>query len=276
MHRTDLKPGNAARCHWHYATQTATPLVLLYLHGFTAGPGEAGALPEQMADALAANLYVHRWPGHGFNAPEAMQGLTPAALQASALEALAQAQRLGERVVIVGSSMGAALGLWLTAHRPDAIAAVIAWSPAIQATDPALLDQVCAAQLPLTDPRPRTPAELAFWSQAVHPDGFRALRSLFAANAADPPWPRVHCPVFMGYYRAANGDEDPSASVPAMLEMFAALGTAPARKSAVAFDTGAHAVGSPHKTPLAGTVAQASVDFLRAQLGGGTTHADSR
>ncbi|MCL1501004.1 lysophospholipase [Xanthomonas nasturtii] len=267
MHAPELKPGNAARCHWQHAAEIRTPLALLYLHGFSASPGEAGALPEQMADALAANGYVHRWPGHGLGAADAMQALTPAVLQASALEALAQAQRMGQRVAIVGSSMGATLGLWLAAQHPDAVAAVVAWSPGIQPADPALLDQVCAAQAPLTDPRPRTPATRAFWSETIHPDGFRALRSLFQAIADDPPWPRVRCPVFLGYYRADDGREDPTASVPAMLHMFAALGTAPAHTRAVAFDSGAHAIGSPHKTPLAGAVAQASIAFLQAQLG---------
>ncbi|KQQ78631.1 lysophospholipase [Xanthomonas sp. Leaf131] len=275
MDSTDLKPGNAARCHWQHAAQTRTPLALLYLHGFMASPGEAGDLPEQMADALGANLYVHRWPGHGCSAADAMQGLTPATLQASALQALAQAQRMGERVAIVGSSMGGTLGLWLAAQQPEDVAAVVAWSPGIRPADPALLDQVCMAQAPLTDPRPRTAAAVAFWSNIIHPDGFRALRSLFASVAADPPWLRVRCPVFVGYYRAANGDEDPTASVPAMLDMFDALGTAPGSKRATAFDTGAHAIGSPHKTPHADAVAQASIAFLREHVAT-TTQTDTR
>jgi pimeloyl-ACP methyl ester carboxylesterase len=274
MHAPELKPGNAARCHWQHAADIRTPLALLYLHGFSASPGEAGALPEQMADALAANAYVHRWPGHGLSTPDAMQGLTVAVLQTSALEALAQAHRMGERVAIVGSSMGATLGLWLAAQRPDAIAAVVAWSPGIQPADSALLDQVCAAQAPLTDPRQRTPAARAFWSETIHPDGFRALRSLFQMVASAPPWPQVRCPVLLGYYRAADGREDATASVPAMLQMFAALGTAPTHKQALAFDSGAHAIGSPHKTPLAGAVMQASIVFLQAQLGT-APHADN-
>ncbi|WP_019304340.1 alpha/beta hydrolase [Xanthomonas oryzae] len=275
MHAPELKPGNAARCHWQHAADIRTPLALLYLHSFSASPGEAGALPEQMADALAANAYVHRWPGHGLSTADAMQGLTAAVLQTSALEALAQAQRMGERIAIIGSSMGATLGFWLgfwlAAQRPDAVAAVVAWSPGIQPgiqpADPALLDQVCAAQVPLTDPRPRTPAAHAFWAETIHPDGFRALCSLFQVVATDPPWQRVRCPVLLGDYRAADGREDATASVPAMLDMFVALGTAPAHKLAIAFDSGAHAIGSPHKTPLADAVAQASVAFLQEQLG---------
>ncbi|RBG33840.1 lysophospholipase, partial [Xanthomonas oryzae pv. oryzae] len=95
MHAPELKPGNAARCHWQHAADIRTPLALLYLHGVSTSTSEAGARPEQMADALAANADVHRWPGHGLSTPDAMQGLTAAVLQTSALEALAQAQRMG-------------------------------------------------------------------------------------------------------------------------------------------------------------------------------------
>ncbi|MCD0246459.1 alpha/beta fold hydrolase [Xanthomonas melonis] len=277
--RIDLKPGNAARQHWRTAAPARSAMALLYLHGFSASPGEAGALPERIADALEANCYVHRWPGHGCSAADAMQGLTPTALQDSALEALAQAQRMGERVAIVGSSMGATLGLWLAAHRPERVAAVVAWSPGIRPAHPGLLDRLCQAQAPVTDPYPRTEAALEYWSQTVHPDGFRALRDLFALFAADPPWSQVHCPVMLGYYRGADGEEDQISSVPAMLAMFEALGTAPSQKQAVAFASGAHAIGSPHKTPMAEAVAQATVDFLRMQVGGArrsNTAADDR
>ncbi|MFC0153285.1 alpha/beta hydrolase [Xanthomonas dyei] len=264
---TELKPGNAARMHWRGAAQTRTAVALLFLHGFSASPGEAGALPEQMADALGANGYVHRWPRHGGSAPDAMQGLTTAALQRSALEALAQARRMGERVAIVGSSMGGSLALWLAAQHPEQVAAVVAWSPGIQPVNADLLDRLCDADAPIADPYPRSAEELAYWSDTIHPDGFRTLRGVFREFAATPPWPQVRCPVLLGYYRAPNGDEDQIASVPAMLSMFEALGTPAPLKQAIAFDSGAHAIGSPHKTPLAEHVAQVSVEFLRAHVG---------
>ena len=261
-----IKPGNQARMAWVDGEGVAVNVALLYLHGFTASPGEAGDLPEQMAKALGANLYVHRWPGHGEVAPDAMQGLTLGRLQDSALEALETASGMGRQVVIVGSSLGATLGLWLAAERPERIAAVAAWSPGVRAANPALLDQFCAATEPLTDPRPRTVPAQAYWSETVHPDGFRALRSLFESVAATPAWPRIHAPVFLGYFRDGQGNEDQTASVPAMLAMFEALGTAMGDKRAVAFATGAHVIGSPYKSALAGDVAAVTVDFLREQL----------
>lgn len=269
MPKTDtdnVKPGNASRCYWQDGDHAPTPVAMLYLHGFTASPGEAAELPEIMADALNANLYVHRWPGHGTDEPTAMQGLTVETLQDSAAEALARACSMGDQVVIVGSSLGATLGLWLASQRPRDVAAVVAWSPGVQAAIPSLLEAACAEVEPITDPRPRTAAAQAFWSKTVHPDGYRALRTMFASFTVDPPWPQVRCPVFLGYYRAPAGDEDQTASVPAMLAMFDALGTPLENKHAIAFASGAHVIGSPHKSLVARQVADASIDFLRDQL----------
>jgi pimeloyl-ACP methyl ester carboxylesterase len=225
-----------------------------------------GKLPEYMADALAANLYVHRWPGHGQDSPDAMRGLTLATLQASARSALARAREMGESVVIVGSSLGASLGLWLPSVDPRHIAAVVAWSPGIRPANSALLDQLCALHEPVMETYPRTPEERAYWSQAVHPDGYRALKSVFDYLADSSPWSRITCPVVVGYYRSPSGMEDQIASVPAMLAMFDALGTPMTRKLAMAFDAGAHGIGSPHKTAMAKHVAQVSVQFLMQQI----------
>ncbi|PPU92556.1 alpha/beta hydrolase [Xanthomonas albilineans] len=261
-----MKPGNAAREQWRLGPGIRRQLVLLYLHGFSASPGDAGDLPEQMAQALGANLYVHRWPGHGEAAPDAMHGLTRGRLETSALEALDRACAMGDVVAIVGSSLGATLGLWLAATRPADVGAVVAWSPAVEAADPGFLDQLCAATEPLKVPGERSPTVQAYWSQWIHPDGFNALRDTLSANAADPPWSRVKCPVFLGYYRDATGAEDRTASVPAMLSMFDALGTRPQHKRALPFAAAAHAIGSPYKSQLAVAVATASVEFLNEML----------
>lgn len=265
----DAKPGNRPRVAWVDGRSERTPHVLLYLHGFTASPGEAGDIPERMATALRANLYVHRWPGHGMSDPDAMRGLSASALRQSADFALDEARRMGEGIVIVGASLGATLGLWLAANRPDEVSAVVAWSPGVRAADEALLAQLCALSEPFTDPRPRSPQVLANWSETIHPDGYRALRDLFVEHGVDPPWPDVHCPVFLGYYRDTAGNEDQTASVPAMLEMFDRLGTPQDRKRAVAFAAAAHGIGSPHKTAAAEQVMHESLAFLQQVLHAG-------
>lgn len=266
MLEQDLKPGNEARCRWHVAENVVTDTVLVYLHGFSASPGEAGDLPEQMAQALGANLYVHRWPGHGLHSPDAMYGLSVQVLLDSARDALNKAKELGRSVVIVGTSLGASLALWLAANYPENIAAIAAWSPGVRPAEPQLLDQLCALQEPFADTRPRSAEVQAYWSDTVHPDGYRTLRGLFDMFAVDPPWAKVTCPVFLAYYRSPAGDEDQTASVPAMLEMFSLLGTPEASRAAMPFAAGVHGIGSPYKSPLANAVALATVDFLRRNV----------
>lgn len=270
MLEQDLKPGNATRCRWHHAENVVTDTVLVYLHGFSAGPGEAGDLPEQMAQALGANLYVHRWPGHGVYSPDAMHGLTLQMLLDSARDALSKARELGRSVVLVGTSLGASLALWLAAHYPEDIAAVAAWSPGVRPAEPQLLDQLCALREPYVDVRPRSAEVQAYWSDTIHPDGYRALRDLFGMFAADPPWAHVICPVFLAYYRSPDGGEDQTASVPAMLEMFSSLGTPAIDKLAMPFAAGVHGIGSPYKSPLSDSVAQATIDFLFHRKAGRT------
>lgn len=119
-----------------------------------------------------------------------------------------------------------------------------------------------------TSDQERSPAVRAYWSDAIHPDGFKALRETFHRCAASPLWPHVNCSVFLRYCRGLDGRGDPVASVPAMLAMFGALGNWTEQKRAQAFAAGAHATGSPHKTQLAGAVAAASVEFLREMLAG--------
>lgn len=263
-----VKPGNAAKERWHGARGERAPLAILYLHGFSASPGEVGDLPEQMAQALGANLYMPLWPGHGEDAPKAMRGLTADALEASAWAALDHACAMGEAVAIVGCSLGATLGLRLAAARPADVVAVVAWSPGVQPAAPALLDRLCAMSEAWASDQEQSSAVRAYWSEAVHPDWFKALRETFRRCAAEPPWPQVKCPVFLGYYRGPDGREDPVASVPAMLAMFDALGSRAEQKRAHAFAADAHAIGSPHKTRLAGAVVAASVEFLREMLAG--------
>lgn len=264
-----LKPGNGARVGWQYPDRRRTAIALLYLHGFSASAGEAGDLPEFIADGLAANLYVHRWPGHGMDDPLAMQGMTVTTLQHSALQALHHANALGDQVVIVGMSMGASLALQLAAAHPQHVAALAVWSPGIRAAQPWLLDQFCAASDPVADTRPKSESMRALSTSVHHPDGFRALRALFDCAADDAQWLRIVCPVFMAYFRGDDGREDPTASVPAMLRMFDALGVPAVHKRAQAFDAGVHAIGSPHRSPVAREVAEASLQFLHAQLRSG-------
>lgn len=105
----DLREGLAKRIAWAYPRSRArTPLALVYIHGFSASPRELSPLPETVAGALGANLFLTRLTGHG-RSGAAMAEASVEDWMNDVAEALAIGRRLGERVVLMGTSTGAAL-----------------------------------------------------------------------------------------------------------------------------------------------------------------------
>ncbi len=114
----DLIPGAEKMIVWaESAAPSRTPVCVLYLHGFSATRQEDAPLPQLLADSLGANLFLTRLTGHGRDS-DAMEEASLEAWLADTLEGMAIARRLGERVVVMGTSTGGSLALWLAA-RPE-------------------------------------------------------------------------------------------------------------------------------------------------------------
>jgi len=93
---------------WAGAPGRRTPLALVYLHGFSASRGELEPVPQVVAAALGANLFLTRLAGHGQGG--AALGRVRAADWALDLdEAVGLGRRLGSRVVLIGTSTGGSL-----------------------------------------------------------------------------------------------------------------------------------------------------------------------
>jgi esterase/lipase len=134
-----LRAGEAASVTWaDPIARAATPLSVVYLHGFSADRHEVEPLVSDLARDLSANVYFARLTGHGVEGA----GLGDANAQdwlADAAEAIAIGSRIGERVVLVGTSTGGTLALW-AASRPEAggrVAALVLVSPNLGLRDPA-------------------------------------------------------------------------------------------------------------------------------------------
>lgn len=140
---TDLRPDNQRRIIWAYpASRARTPLAFVYIHGFSAGPGEIRPMPDMVAKALGANLYFARLRGHGRSGDAMIEGSVQAWMDDFA-EAVAIGRRLGERVVIMATSTGATLAT-IAANRPELmrdVAGLIQISPnyGVQAAGAGLL-----------------------------------------------------------------------------------------------------------------------------------------
>lgn len=132
-----LRQGDEREIVWARPDEASrTHLSLVYLHGFSADRHEMEPVVAQLGRSLGANVYFARLRGHGRDGA-AMAEATVEDWLADASEALAIGARIGERVVVIGTSTGGTLGTWLAA-RPEAsgrIAALVLVSPNYQPKD---------------------------------------------------------------------------------------------------------------------------------------------
>ena len=135
---TDLRPGVEKTIVWaDTVAKQQTPVSVVYLHGFSATRQETRPLCDTVAARLGANLFYTRLTGHG-RSEEAMAEATANDWLHDGLEAMTIGQRLGEQVILVGTSTGATLATWL-ATQPEVAArllAVVMISPNFAPKDP--------------------------------------------------------------------------------------------------------------------------------------------
>lgn len=126
--------GTEATIRWHAGKQK-TDYVVLYLHGFSASRQELSPVPESIADAFGANSYFARFAGHGCG-PEGQANATVNQWLNDSLESLRIAEQLGEKIILLGSSTGAAFATWLMFNYPEKFAADVLFSPNFRVAQP--------------------------------------------------------------------------------------------------------------------------------------------
>jgi len=126
----DIRPGAEKTIVWaDHENPARTPWSIVYLHGFSASRQEVAPLVDIVAGKLGANVFFTRFTGHG-REPDAMGSISAEALLRDALEAQEIGKRLGDRVIVMGSSTGATLATWLASRdHSHAISALVMLSP---------------------------------------------------------------------------------------------------------------------------------------------------
>jgi esterase/lipase len=84
----------------------------VYLHGFSATRQETAPVSELVAKSLGANLFETRLHGHGLPG-DSLGSVTAQDWLTDAVEALEIGRRLGDSVLVIGTSTGGTLGVWL-------------------------------------------------------------------------------------------------------------------------------------------------------------------
>ena len=250
-----MKPDNQARIIWaDSARKEKTKVAFLYLHGFSASQAEGDPVHKDLAKKYNANLYLSRLAGHGIDKGDStLINLTPEKLVSSAENALAVAEKLGDEVVVIGTSAGGTLGLFLASRHPE-IKAIILYSPCVKLYDgtAVILDKPWGLQIarlvsggPTKKFESESKAHTNYWQLNYRIEALVALEDLISNTMKPEIFSKIKCPVFLGYYYKNEEQQDKTVSIPAMLKMFDELGTPPELKQKEAFpEAGVHVIAS--------------------------------
>lgn len=249
----DMKRDNQARIIWADSTKKQkTPYSIVYIHGFGGSWAEGDPIHKDIAKKYGANLYLSRLHDSGISDPDAFNDLTPENYLEGAKRALAIGKALGDSVIVIGTSAGGLLTVYLASTNPE-IKGIVLYSPCMAVASPAMklmtgpwgkqiLHAVMGERRLPTDSDP----DLAnFWLQSYSTNGLITLQQMIDAISKPEVYAKIKMPVLMGYYFKNEKEQDQVVSVKAMLDMFPLLGTPSAQKVEKAFpESGDHVIGS--------------------------------
>jgi pimeloyl-ACP methyl ester carboxylesterase len=273
-----LKEDNQAKIIWADSlSKHRTEYAFVYIHGFGASEKEGDPVHRELAEYFGANLFLTRLPEHGIKRDDAFRHLSAQQLADGAREAYAIGKAIGDKVVVIGTSMGGALTLMLASEQED-IEAIVLYSPAIKDFDGRLdllfrpwMKNIMAAAMTNEEGvqiLPRTGEKAKYWSEEYHIHAYTSLAVLLKSKMNPAVYRNVEQPVFMGYFYKDEGTQDFVVSVPAMLDMFEQLGTSDEQKEKMAFpEANDHVISSRITSDDWESVLEATKTFLSQKVG---------
>lgn len=227
-----LKPDNHARIIWEQAYQR-TPCSMVYLHGNGASQEEGDPIHEALAKRYGCNLFLARLEGHGLNTENPMLDLNATEWIQSALDAIATGEKLGEKVIVISTSTGSTLDLYLASRFPELTDGHILLSPNIDLYDPRsfiltlpyglhIARTITGSKFYQWD-GPRQASN--YWYTRYRVEGLITLKSMINATMCKETFKRVHDPLLLLYYYRDKDHQDDIVSVKHMQKMFHQLGT---------------------------------------------------
>ena len=269
-----LKEDNESRIIWAGEPYKKTNYVLLYLHGWSASYKEGDPVHKNLAKMYGANLYLPRLYEHGIDlGDENFAGMSSTNLVRSAAEALGEAHLLGDSIILVGTSTGGTLGLYLSTIDPE-IAGLILYSPNIRVKDPSafMLNDPWGyqiARLVTGSPYYGWEAEGArkqYWTTHYRLSALTELQELVETTMVQETFSQVKLPVFTGYYYKNDTLQDMTVSVDAIIDMFPKL--ASDKKRLVVFpNVGHHVMASSITSEDLPSVWLETIDFIETEMG---------
>ena len=270
----NIRYDNESKIYFKDSIPEKTPYSVVYLHGFTASGKEGDPVHKMIAEALGANLYVPRLFGHGLDEEEPMLNYNNEDFWMSGKSALEVAKRLGDKVIVLGTSHGGALALSLA--KDVKIEALALFGPNIKVFDPkaSLLSKPWGLQIARlvkggnyhymqTD----NDEKKKYWTTKARLEATTQMQKFLDIKMKKSTFKKVTVPVFLGYYYKNDSLQDKVVSVAAMRKMFDQLGTPDSLKYQKAFaDIEDHVLTSSLSTKAYGNVADETINFLKQVL----------
>lgn len=234
----DLKPDTEAQIVWSSESKNEkTKYSIVYLHGFRASHPEGEPVHRKIAGNFGYNLFLSRMDEHGIEAEYPLLDLTEKKLLRSARFAFEVGRRIGNQVILMGTSTGGSLALWLASQDTlkHYISSLILYSPLIRFyginqklltnTITRILMRFFPGKKYLIKTKDTTYAEDRIWNKSYALQGALALGSFIDNYMQEKLFSKIECPVFAGYYFKNKKEQDQVVSVSAIKEMAARLGT---------------------------------------------------
>jgi esterase/lipase len=267
----NLKPDNEGQIIWaDSANPQKTKTVVLYIHGFSASPMEGNPLHKAVAKALKANLVLARVEDHGeFPTDSTMAKATADKFYQSVENYYALAKKLGDEVIVLGTSFGGAMSLVLASKHPE-IKALMLYGPCIAIKDPTapLVDNPWGLQLAravmrsdFRDIPSVSSGHKSFWSLHYRLEGIVAIQNFLTHEMTEETFSQVKVPVFLGYYYQDQEHQDNVVSVQAMRDMFPKLGSKIKQEQAFPL-SGYHVITSDILGKRVDLPIKASIEFI--------------
>ena len=269
------RPGNEERLVRY--SPGKTPIAILYVHGYGASRAEGEYVIDMVAKELKANTYYLRLPGHGTNKDDHRKADYKDHLDES-ITALSMMDRLGDKVIVAGTSMGGLITTYLASAHPEKITGVILVSPYYNFASAAarLVNHYPVFKLFITmnpiriSSSPVPPEEdnwTGYWYREQYFSSVRQLLDLRKLIARNSVYEKVTIPALMLYYYRDEENQDDTASVAHMKDAFQRFGSSskahPLNK-AVSISDGEHVLMSRFFKGDTTLMVKESVDFIRA------------
>lgn len=256
------------------AAKNKTETGLVYLHGFKASHGEGHPVHRKIAETFGFNAYLARLKGHGLYDEAPFGELTADDFRESAEFALKAGLGISKRVVLMGTSTGASLALYLAAreHYRQHIAAVILYSPLIrfygmqQFLQPGWSRNILS-RIPGNDYLVKVASETGeaqkIWYDRYRLRGAIALGRFISETMREETFRRVRCPAFIGYYYRDPLHRDRVIALRPLKKLPGLLGSGTESARLVNFpEAGTHVIASELYSNSVGRVLRETSRFL--------------